>query len=81
MSKLTYNIEGEPKFKVFQNSNYDRIDWGNLAAEIYPSNTVCLGNMGDEEDSELIHFRKDELPSVIALLIMIYTNSYKKEGK
>lgn len=71
----------EPKFIVQQETNwtgqYDKIEWGELWAKVYPNGYTSILHQHGGDD--WMSFSHDEIPSVIALLIMIYTNTYKKE--
>lgn len=53
---------------------YDKIEWGEWWAEIYSNGLQVLHQHGGDD---WVRFEQDEIPSLIALLIMIYTRSYK----
>ena len=95
MSKYTYSIEGEPKFRVTQETreypspwwfhnasqktttvNYDKIEWGEWWAEIYTNERIQILHQHGGDD--WLRMNRDEIPGLIAMLIMIYTNEYKK---
>lgn len=70
----------EPAFKVtegltnYHGTPYDYIEWGRWLASVYPSGGCQLIHQYSDGYTPL---DRDEIPGLIALLIMIYTKEYK----
>lgn len=72
-TKEEFKVTEETKFD--NKTKYDHIEWGEWWAEVYPNNSVQVLHQHGGDD--WMRFYHDELPGLIALLIMIYTRSYK----